>query len=237
MSFADVRRGVDVTATAEVLEAHSHDPALADRWAKAGRRAGVVEFYCRVGVSHPDAAASAENLGLVVGELAHHQTRTWGDVERLDEALGWYDSLEAPRASMTLPTSRPHERAWRRCAPATPTRPTPPTSTCRCRGRVEHNWLARHRRPRVRVAVVLIETNDGVVEVWSDDDCYSADPDALRGDAERHAGPCRLRHDVRLDDHDALSVLEDFLEDHVDVGRASCTGRRQASTSPAATAT
>lgn len=85
-------------------------------------------------------------------------------------------------------------------------------STCRCRGRVEHNWLARHRRPRVRVAVVLIETNDGVVEVWSDDDCYSADPDALRGDAERHAGPCRLRHDVRLDDHDALSVLEDFLE-------------------------
>lgn len=33
-----------------------------------------------------------------------------------------------------------------------------------------------------------------------------------------HRAPCRLHHGVRLDDHDALSVLEDFLEAHVDAG-------------------
>lgn len=71
----------------------------------------------------------------------------------------------------------------------------------------------------MRAAVALIETAEGVLEVWPDDDGYIADPEALWDDQARRARPCRLHRDVRLDDHDAVSVIEDFLEHHVDVGR------------------
>ncbi|MGH9135493.1 MAG: hypothetical protein ACRD0G_00415 [Acidimicrobiales bacterium] len=130
-----MRRGVDVTAIAEVLEKHGHDPALAVRWANAGRRAGLVDLYCRVGVWHPDAAEAAENLGLGVGELAHHQKRSWGDtVEQLDEALGWYGQ----RRSRGL--RRPCRSRGRTSLPGGCTRPTRP------RGR-------HHRQPAPAVAV------------------------------------------------------------------------------------
>jgi len=221
MSFAEVRRGVDVTAIAQVLEAHGHDPALAQRWARAGRRAGVVELYCRVGVWHPDAAEATENLGLGVGDLAHHQTRSWGDtVEQLDEAIGWYDSDEAQDFDDPADLA-----AARACLEAVRARHADEANTSSRHPplpwEVEGNWLPSYRQPRVRVAVVLIETTDGVVEVWPDHDDYIADPEALRDDEDddhRRPAPCRLHRDVRLDDHDAVSVLEDLLEEHVDVG-------------------
>jgi hypothetical protein len=218
-------RAAEVAAIAAVLVAHGHDRVLAERWARAGRRAGLVELYCRVGVWHPDAAEAAENVGLGVGELAHRQVRSWGDtVGQLDEAIGWYDSdeaagdgydpvdLAAARACLEAVRAR-HARE----ADAGPRRVVP------LPWEVEDNWLPRYRQPRVRVTVTLIETVEGVVEVWpGGEDHDSAAPEAFFDDAADlgcpRPAPGRFHRGVRLDDHDAVSVLEDFLEEQVDTG-------------------
>lgn len=217
-------RDVDVAAIGEVLVAHGHDPVLAAQWAKAGRRAGLVELYCRVGVWHPDAAEAAENAGLGVGELAHHQARSWGDtLDQLDQAIAWYDSDEAADGSYDpadLAAAKScleavRERHAGEAAAGAERVPLP--------WEVEDNRLPRYRQPQVRVAVALIETTEGVLEVWpgvEDHHLYRAealyDPD--EGDGRHRSAPCRLHHGVALDDHDAVSVLEDFLEAHIDTG-------------------
>lgn len=220
MSYADLVRGVDVAAIAEVLGEAGHDPAYAQRWAKAGRRASLVELYCRVGVWHPGVAAVLEDAGLGVGELAHYQRHSWGDtLEHLDGALAWLDGDEAPEM-LDGPADIDAARA---CLEAVHARHAAEAQAGETHlpvpWEVEDDWLHPYRRPRVQVAVMLIETASGVLEVWPNDAGYIADPEADDDEDDRHRpAPCRLHRGVRLDDHDAVSVLEDFLEEHVDVG-------------------
>jgi len=121
-----------------------------------------------------------------------------------------------------------------------PSRPAPgdPVLAVAMGGRGE--LVARYRQPPGRIAVTVVETTEGLVEVWPGDDGQlpRRPPPLAHGDEEtRTSGRAMpLHRGVRLDDLDAVSVLEDFLEEHVRTGRGLVHWEPTSVYVPAATA-